>query len=346
MAICLALVAAALFGAATPLSKLLLGSASPFMLAGLLYLGAGIALAPAALHGGVIGKLRALSPRNKRFVAGSVACGGIAGPLLLLFGLSAAKSASVSLWLNLELVATSLLGQFVFKDKMTKRSALAAAGIFGASLLLSLDGGRASLQGGLLVAAACLMWGFDNHFTALNDGLGPTESTFVKGICAGLTNLAIAFLTSGGAHCGAATVGLALVLGAFSYGASIVLYIASAQGLGASRAQLYFSSSPVFGLALAALVLGESISAMQAAAIAIMALSYVLVFSERHGHWHLHPATVHTHWHRHGEGHHEHQHEALGLLAAIFGHSHEHSHAAIEHEHEHVSDLHHRHEHT
>jgi hypothetical protein len=41
----MALASAVLFGASTPLSKLLLGSIDPWLLAGLLYLGAGLGLA-------------------------------------------------------------------------------------------------------------------------------------------------------------------------------------------------------------------------------------------------------------------------------------------------------------
>lgn len=341
----LALAAAALFGAATPASKLLLGSVPPFVLAGLLYLGAGLATAPRALRGGFVSRIRALSPRNRAFVAGSIVFGGILGPVFLLFGLSFAKSASVSLWLNLELVMTALVGQFLFKDRMTRASALAAIGILAASLILSFEGGSAGLEGGLFVAAACLAWGFDNHFTALNDGLGPEESTFVKGLVAGLVNLAIGLIL--GAH-GVAdfrTVLMALAIGALSYGISIALYIAAAQGLGASRAQLFFSSSPIFGIGLAAAILGESFTIAQVAAFVVMLLSYAALLSERHVHGHEHTATTHTHWHRHGEAHHDHVHASLGMFERLFGHSHEHGHEAIAHAHPHVSDIHHRHRH-
>jgi drug/metabolite transporter (DMT)-like permease len=342
----LALLAASLFGAATPLSKMLLDSIGPFSLAGLLYLGAGLSLAPFALRGGFARKMRSLSRGNARLVAGSTLCGGLAGPVLMLFGLKAAKSASVSLYLNLELVATALLGHFIFKDKMTRASAASALGILTAAALLSIEGGRSGLLGALLVGAACLAWGLDNHFTALNDGLSPQEGTFIKGVAAGTCNLAIGFAVSERPPMALPPVALALGIGALSYGLSIVLYIASAQGLGASRAQLFFSSSPVFGLAIAALALGETFSPAQVIAFLVMLLSYALLMTERHGHGHRHEAKAHTHWHRHGEGHHDHGHERLGLMARLFGHSHEHNHEALDHAHAHVSDIHHRHEHA
>ncbi|MBP7095834.1 MAG: DMT family transporter [Spirochaetia bacterium] len=347
----LALAAAALFGAATPIGKLLLGSMDPFTLAGLFYLGAALVLAPRALRRGpdgtgLAGKLRAAGRLNRALVAGSVLAGGFAGPVLLLFGLRAAASMSVSLWLNLEMVATAALGHFLFRDRMTRRSALAAAGVLAASILLSLGGGQSGPLGGLLVAAACLAWGFDNHFTALVDGLEPEESTFLKGAVAGSVNLAIGLATTGGAGLRGTTVGAALAVGALSYGASIVLYISAAQGLGASRAQLWFSSSPAFGLLIAALALGERFDAARIAAMAIMAVSYAALFSERHAHAHDHEAVSHTHWHRHGEGHHEHSHQALPAFERLFGHAHAHDHEAGRHSHEHVSDIHHRHGHA
>jgi len=342
--ILLALAAAALFGAATPLCKALLGTVDAFTLAGLLYLGAGLALAPRALKGGLPARLRSLDARNRWLVLGSVACGGFLGPVLLLSGLAVAKSASVSLWLNLELVATAILGQFLFRDRMTRASAGATLGILGASVLLTIEGGRAGALGGLLVGAACLAWGFDNHFTALIDGLGPVESTFLKGAAAGSVNLVLGLAFSGTAPGLPAAAG-ALAIGALSYGLSIVLYISSAQGLGASRAQLFFSSSPVFGMLLAYLGLRESVSVAQGAAMLLMALSYAILAGERHGHGHGHDAIRHTHWHRHGEGHHEHDHVGLTVAARFYGHSHAHDHEAVEHDHAHVPDIHHRHGH-
>lgn len=345
ISILLAILSAALFGAATPLSKSLLGTIGPFTLAGLLYLGAGLTLAPWALRG-LGSRVKALNGRNRRYVFGSVLAGGLAGPVLLLFGLRAASSSSVSLWLNMELVATAILGHFLFRDTMTKRSAFAAIGILAGSVLLSIEGGTSTAAAGLLVAGACIAWGFDNHFTALIDGLSPEISTFIKGIAAGTVNITIGFLFEGRAEIGLASLGGALAIGAFSYGASIVLYIASAQGLGASRAQLFFSSAPLFGLALAAILLGEVPTIARAVALALMGLSWALLLGDRHAHDHFHPRAIHTHWHRHGEGHHDHIHTSLPLLARLLGHGHEHEHAVSEHRHPHVSDIHHRHIHA
>ena len=168
--VALALLAAALFGAATPASKRLLADLSPLQLSGLLYLGAALAVAPAALRGGLA---RAL-PRdrsNALRLLGVAFVGGLLGPVLLLLGLREASAASVSLWLNLELAATAALGALAFGDHLGARGWLGCAGVAAASALLALGEGAAGLGAGLLVAAACVCWGLDNQWTALLDGL-------------------------------------------------------------------------------------------------------------------------------------------------------------------------------
>ena len=314
--VAIALVSALLFGASTPLSKLLLEQVSPFQLAGLLYLGAALGVSPFAIRKRVLQRVVRLDRANQVRLAGAVVLGGMAGPVLLLLGLRLAAATSVSLWLNLELVATAVL-------------------------LLSWQEQSAGLLPGLLVALACVCWGFDNHFTSLIDGLTPQETTLWKGLVAGATNLAIGLgLSSWSATAGAAVA--ALGLGALAYGASIVLYIAAAQNIGATRGQLVFSAAPFFGVLLSVLVLGEPFGAIQIAATAVLALGLLVLLREGHAHRHRHPAQQHEHWHRHNDGHHLHRH--FGLPAWV-GHAHPHRHAAVEHEHPHVPDVHHRHKH-
>ena len=339
--VAMALVSALLFGASTPFSKLLLAQASPFQLAGLLYLGAALGVSPFAIRGRVVQRVVRLDRANRVRLAGAVVLGGMAGPVLLLLGLRLAAAASVSLWLNLELVATAVLGAVLFRDQLTGRAWLGAGLVVAAAALLSWEEHAAGLLPGLLVALACICWGFDNHFTALIDGLTPQETTLWKGLVAGATNLAIGLgLSSWNATAGSTVA--ALVLGALAYGASIVLYIAAAQNIGATRGQLVFSAAPFFGVLLAVVVLGEPYGALQVAATALLVLGLLVLMREGHAHRHRHPAQEHEHWHRHNDGHHLHQHPGL---PAWLGHVHRHRHDAVEHEHPHVSDVHHRHKH-
>lgn len=336
-----ALLSALLFGAATPASKPLLAELTPFQLAGLLYLGASLGVLPFVLgRRGRMARWRTDRGSTLR-LSGAILWGGVLGPVLLLAALRIAGAASVSLWLNLELVATAVLGRLFFRDHLGRFGWLAVLGAVFGGAVLSVEGGAAGVRAGFLVALACACWGMDNHLTALIDGITPAESTLWKGLFAGAVNLAIGVAA---APCVASpqSVAFALAVGALSYGASIALYISAAQALGATRAQVLFAAAPFFGAALSFAVLGERPSLPHFAAATLMAGSIALLFRDRHEHLHAHPALAHEHSHRHDDGHHTHVHagEPQSLR-----HTHPHEHEPVTHAHPHWPDLHHRHGH-
>jgi len=337
--IVLAFASAALFGAATPASKVLLARLQPFQLAGLLYLGAALGMLPfaAAQTRPRVGQV---GTRNLRRLLGAVAFGGLIAPVLLLAGLRLAPAGSVSLLLNLEIAATAVLGALVFAEPLAARGWVGVTGIVVAGALLS-GGTWPSIAATLLVAGACVCWGLDNQLTALIDGITPTYTTLCKGAVAGSVNLVIGLAMAPlGASRGAIVA--ALIIGALSYGCSIALYISAAQQLGAVRAQAVFASAPFIGAALSYGVLGEALGVAALVAAPLLVGSVAVLFSGIHAHRHHHAALEHLHLHRHDDGHHLHTHP--GLPAAT-EHSHPHRHDELVHAHPHWPDLHHRHQH-
>ena len=167
------LAAAALFGAGTPFAKLLLGTIDPWLLAGLLYLGSGIGLtlwrllrcAPAV----------SLPADQRLWLAGAVLAGGVAGPVLLMFGLSGMPASGASLLLNAEGVFTALLAWFAFKENFDRRILLGMLAIVAGAVVLSWPGDArwGDAWPALAVLGACLAWAVDNNLTrkvALNQG--------------------------------------------------------------------------------------------------------------------------------------------------------------------------------
>ena len=338
----MALLAALLFGAATPASKALLQALPTFQLAGLLYLGAALGVLPLIFHERTFLWPWNWTGKTGLRLIGAISMGGMLGPVFLLFGLRLASSASVSLWLNLELIATVLLGYLFFRDELNLYGWVATIGMLAAATLLSVSEGCAGVQAGLLVALACFCWGLDNHFTALITGITPAQTTFWKGLIAGIVNLTLGMNLDPYTATLPLTA-MAVTVGIFSYGISIVLYITSAQKLGATRSQVIFSSSPFFGVILAAAFLGEAISLAQIVAALMIIISLAVLFFEQHSHIHQHEATVHKHWHRHDDRHHDHLHPETP--SALY-HSHLHEHRAITHAHPHWPDPYHRHAHS
>ncbi len=339
--ILIALLSAFLFGSATPFSKNLLNQLTSFQLAGLLYIGAAIGVIFIVVRDKKFILPWRLDQKNAMRLLGAVVFGGLLGPLALLAGLRLANASSVSMWLNLEMVATAILGHFIFKDHLTKTGWLAAGGILLSAIILTSGEGTAGIMAGILVTLACICWGIDNHLTALIDGITPAQSTLWKGLVAGTTNLIIGVSIAPLAGSFGSVVG-GLVLGVFAYGFSIVLYITAAQHLGATRSQLIFSSAPFWGILLSILILGEKFTWQLGAAIALFVASLLLLTKEQHQHTHTHEEILHDHRHRHDDGHHGHHGNEL-----IDGwHTHPHRHDILKHAHPHWPDLHHRHLHS
>lgn len=332
-----------LFGVATPFSKVLLEGFNSFQLAGLLYLGAGLAMTPYILKKDSQVKML-FKPGSKAKTLGIIFFGGFLGPLLLLAGLKTANAASVSIWLNMELVATAILGVLIFKDSLDRFTWIGVILTIIAGVITSFGEGLSGVTPGLLITAACFCWGVDNHLTALTDGASPQAVTFVKGMVAGSVNLIIGCLiTSQTMRLG--NIAPAIIVGAFSYGFSIVLYVTSAQNIGATRSQILFSTAPLWGIILSYLFFHDSFQWVHVISIVLLALAVVVTNIFSHGHMHTHIAIEHIHFHQHNDEHHDHLHDGEPV-SKNKRHSHVHSHDPINHEHPHYPDLHHRHDHN
>lgn len=332
-----ALGAALLFGAGTPLAKMLLRDIGPWMLAGLFYLGSGIGLTAFRM-------LRRAEPvrlatGEAAWLSGAVLAGGVAGPVLLMFGLSGMPASGASLLLNAEGVFTALLAWMVFRENFDRRIATGMAAIALSAVVLSWpeEPGFSGLWPALAVLGACLAWGIDNNLTrkvSLNDA---TWIAAVKGTAAGCINLLLAFLL-GDRLPDMFLLSAAMFVGFLSYGVSLALFVVGLRHLGTARTGAYFSVAPFFG-AIIALGSGESVTLRIAMAGILMATGIWLHLTERHEHRHAHESIEHDHEHLHDE-HHQHDHEPL--VAAGVSHTHRHQHEPLVHSHTHFPDAHHR----
>ena len=342
-AIACALASAALFGASTPLAKLLLGEVSPWLLAAILYLGSGLGLAV----------WLALRPRAQRpdliasqdwpWLAGAIACGGVIAPVLLMYGLSLTDAGSAALLLNLEAALTAAIAWTAFRENVDRRVFAGMVAIVAGGVLLAWEQAprAGSLAGPLLVAAACLAWAIDNNLTRQVSGGDAVVIASLKGLVAGGINLALA-LAAGSALPPAGAAAAAGLLGLLGYGVSLVLFILALRDLGTARTGAYFSVAPFFGAALALALLGERPAEPFWIAAALMAAGVWLHLTERHEHLHAHEVLEHSHAHVH-DAHHRHAHDFP--WDGREPHVHRHRHEPLVHAHPHYPDLHHRHPH-
>lgn len=343
----IAFAAAALFGVSTPFAKLLLGTMSPVLLAGLLYLGSGIGLFAIRL-------VRQSSTRSNHdeaalprsqwpWLAGAVLFGGVLAPVLLMVGLRSTTAASSSLLLNFEGVFTAALAWFVFHENFDRRIALGMLAIVAGGMVLSWQQGSLALSAGaLFVIVACACWGVDNNLTQKISASDPFQIASIKGLVAGSVNLAIAFALGASWPPIRVLVG-ALVVGFFGYGLSLALFVLALRHIGTARTGAYFSLAPFVGALVSLPLLHEPMQNTFWLAALLMAGGVWLHLTERHEHAHHHELLEHAHRHVHDE---HHQHEHAPNVDPREPHTHSHIHQPVTHAHAHFPDIHHRHVHT
>ena len=323
-----AILAAALYAINIPVSKLLLGRVQPTMMAAFLYLGAGFGLFLLGLLTGERRKSEPLTRKELPYTVGMVVL-DIAAPILLMLGLEQADAANASLLNNFEIVATSLIAFFIFKEVLSKRLALAIALVTLASIILGFEG-EGSFRfntGSLLVLAAACCWGLENNCTRMLSSKSSVQITTIKGICSGLGSLVIA-LVSGETVPELPWIFAVLLLGFVAYGLSINFYIKAQKDLGAAKTSAYYSIAPFLGVVFGMLLLGERPGVQFYLGLAIMIAATVLMVRDTIGlqHTHAHSHT-HSHEHRHGGLVHTHAHTHV--------HTHTHIHSGNENAHDH-----------
>lgn len=344
--IALALASAVLFGASTPFAKLLLGTVDPWLMAGLLYLGAGVGLLAYQAARGALGIMPRGAPLRRAdlpWLAAALVAGGLFGPVLLMFGLSLIDAASASLLLTLEGLATMAIAWIVFREYVDRRLLIGAFAILaGAAVLAWPQQGPAFGIGVILIVAACVAWGIDNNLTRKISGADSVQISMIKGMVPGAVNLVIA-LALGASIPPAGPLAAALAVGFAGYGVSLVFYVTALRYLGAARTAAYFGTAPFAGAILAVMIFAEPVTGALIVSGGLMALGVWLHMTERHHHWHIHEHMAHEHMHVH-DLHHQHAHGPDDPPGEP--HSHTHEHAPLTHSHPHYPDLHHRHGHA
>ena len=339
-----AVVAAALYAINVPFSKILLDHVEPTMMAAFLYLGAGLGMLAYSLATKATGKAVPTEPLTKKELPYTIAMVvlDIIAPILLMFGIQSSNAANVSLINNFEIVATSLIALFVFKEVISKRLWIAIALVTVASIILSFEGAGsfAFNTGSLFVFGACLCWGIENNCTRMISNKSSIEIVVIKGTFSGLGSLIVALAI--GEHIPSVLwMVCVLLLGFVAYGLSIYFYVMAQKDLGAAKTSAYYSIAPFLGVAFGMLFLGERPAIQFYVALAVMIVSTYFMIKDtielQHTHEHSH---THIHEHSHGDTVHSHEHTHTHTHIHVHGEDsgdHRHDHKAMSHEHLHFA---------
>ena len=275
IAIFYAILAAALYALNAPISKLLLTQIPSTMMAGLLYLGAGIGIF-------FMEKLKKNNdelPLTKKELPYTIAMVvlDIAAPIFLMIGLTKCSAANASLLNNFEIVATSLIALFIFKEAISKKLWVAIIFVTVSSILLSFEdmSSLAFSWGSLFVLFACVCWGLENNCTRMLSSKNPAQIVIIKGLGSGLGSLFLSFMI-GERFTGIGYIVLAFLLGFVAYGLSIYFYIYAQRDLGAAKTSTYYAISPFIGAVLSLIIFRELPSVTFMVAVVVMAIGTYL----------------------------------------------------------------------
>ena len=336
----LALAAATLFGASTPLLQFFGRGMGAFSVAALLYAGAAF-----------VGALSRRPPdREARLTRGDVprllgmaASGAVIGPVALAWGLQRTSGTSASLMLTLEALFTALLAWRLYHETMDRRVVVAMVLLLAGGIVLIVDQGQAGgaqLWGLLAVMLATAAWGVDNSLSRGVAERDPSQVVMYKSAIGACATTVLAILSGERVVDPLAAVGL-LLIGATGYGLSLRFYLLAQRAFGAARTGSVFALAPFIGAGIAVAMGERALGLLLLLGAALMLAGVGFHLAEAHVHEHVHEALEHEHAHRHDDGHHTHTHAVMPVGA----HSHRHRHEPIRHVHSHVPEIHHAHRH-
>lgn len=324
MPVIFAVLAASFYALNIPLSKYLMNDVSPTMLAGLLYLGAGIGVGIMFLFN--IKKTKKEEFLNKKdwpYILGMIALDIIA-PIMLMFGLKYTTSGNASLLNNFEIVATSLIALLIFKEAISKKLWIGIILVTLSASLLTIDVSSFTFSwGSLLIIGAAICWGFENNCTRKISNKSIYEIVTIKGLSCGIGSIIIALII-GERFPNWMYLLFALLLGFVAYGLSIYFYIKAQNKLGAAKTSAFYAINAFIAVVLSLILFKEVPTWNFYIALGIMIIGSIIIVIDTlekvHKHMHIHKLT-----HTHDGSTHTH----------IIEHNHKHAHIKDEDEHMH-----------
>lgn len=273
--IAFALLAAVLYAVNAPFSKLLLNYIPPTLMAGLLYIGAGMGMLVIAF----LRKVRNKSVREEKLTRAELPYTvamillDIAAPICLMIGLGATTAANASLLNNFEIVATSVIALVIFKERIGLKLWCGIAFVTLSCIILSFED-MTSLSfsyGSLFVLLAAICWGFENNCTRKISSKDPLQIVLLKGIFSGTGSIVIG-LCAGERFTLSWSILMACGVGFVAYGLSIYFYVYAQRLLGAARTSAYYAVAPFVAAIFSLIIFKEMPTVSYFVALLFMAV--------------------------------------------------------------------------
>ncbi|MDQ5842671.1 MAG: DMT family transporter [Thermoproteota archaeon] len=277
------LCAAVLFGSVFSLAKVPLSIIDPLALTAVVYTISGLALVPFAK-----GSFTFERKTDYFYVLIVTIFGGILAPILLMYGLQQTAASTAAILTNGEIVFTIALSSVFFGEKPHGRIGVFAVILVVIGLVIATAEDLKALEtivqlnaGNIMILASMLMWAIDNNVSRrLTSSASPAKIAMVKSLCGGLVMIAVALALGKGDIITGIKFDMWILIVGMSiagFGGALVLFLEGIKRIGTVRTMSMFSLTPVFGIVIAALTLGESITIFQSIATGLIILGIILI---------------------------------------------------------------------
>jgi drug/metabolite transporter (DMT)-like permease len=277
------LFAAVLFGSVFSLAKVPLATIDPLALTAVVYTISGLALIPFA---------KASFTFERRadyfYVVIVTIFGGVFAPVLLMYGLRETAASTAAILTNAEIVFTIALSSIFFGEKPHGRVGLFAVILVVIGLILATTEDLKALEsifqlnaGNILILASMFMWAIDNNVSRrLTSRVSPAKIAMFKSLAGGLVLIAITLALGKGSIIVGIKYDMWILIVGMSiagFGGALLLFLEGIKRIGTVRTMSMFSLTPIFGIVIAALALGESITVFQGIATGLIILGIILI---------------------------------------------------------------------
>jgi drug/metabolite transporter (DMT)-like permease len=277
------LLAAVLFGSVFSLAKVPLATIDPLALTAVVYTISGLALIPFAKASFTFER------KDDYFYLLIVTIfGGVLAPVLLMYGLQQTAASAAAILTNGEIVFTIALSSIFFGEKPRGRVGLFAVILVAIGLIIATTEDLKALEtivqlnaGNIMILASMFMWAIDNNVSRrLTSRASPAKIAMVKSLSGGLVLLAIALALGKGSIITGIKFDMWILIVGMSiagFGGALLLFLEGIKRIGTVKTMSMFSLTPIFGIVLAALTLGESISLFQGIATGLIIVGIILI---------------------------------------------------------------------
>jgi drug/metabolite transporter (DMT)-like permease len=275
-----AVIAAALFGSISTIAKPALVALTPLVLSSLVYLLAGLTATPLKKKS----RLSEIKAKDWLLILAISITGAVIAPLLFFTGLAQSKASDTSVLSNAEIIFTVLLAIVFFREKLKPLGYLSVALVIVGVIIITnnLEFSTSILdiksEGDLLILAAMVFWGLDNNISKIaSQRIDVSRLIQLKSAIGGSCLFAIVLLSGIPINITLADVPNIVLLGVVGFGISVFFFLNSLKRIGTVRTMVIYSTSAIFGLFLASVLLHERIGIYHAVAIALMLAGIFLI---------------------------------------------------------------------